>query len=413
MDSFKHHKSTNDAVLIHTMFDIGRTLHNSLDSLSDDNEKRHISQLLCSFIQKIDFGKDLEQQLSIYVECRSIFSSLDAVQDLLILSVCNLTIKAFKFMKGKHNKKTSTFVKSCIAYCHITIPSISDVYRKMVLLLYCSQIALLNQLLPQTDTLLKLLINLMIEMNTEDTNNSNNNSNTTNINSTATIGSTTTTTTVAADKRSVSDEKLSIFLKSLLSTLVIVPGHPEHGPFYLIHGLLNALQKYSWQSSNLILYHRLHYDILSLLCTLQQRSLPYHIAHIESNDRLYSCNNEYLNELNQLINNIIENIIKFLSQFNEKNDLNSKMTQVKLILEFVDLITCRININNQIEVFIIKLLELIQRNKNILARVDIKYYVTVLKSMKRRMEAQSNGASIGTSGGLGSVIRELLLEYDK
>lgn len=397
MDSFKHHKTTNDAVLIHTMFDIGRTLHNSLDSLSDDGEKRHISQLLCSFIQKIDFGKDLEQQLSIYVECRSIFSSLDTVQDLLILSVCNLTIKAYKFMKGKHNKKTSTFVKSCIAYCHITIPSITDVSRKLVLLLYCSQIALLNQLLPQTDTLLKLLINLMIEMNTNDDNNNNNS---------------TSSSTSIDNKRSASDEKLSIFLRSLLSTLVIVPGHPEHGPFYLIHGLLNALQKYNWQSNNMTLYYRLHYDILSLLCTLQQRSLPYHISFIESNDRLYSCNNDYNSELNQLIQNMIENIIKFLSQYNEKTDPISKITQVKLILEFVDLLTGRMTITNQIEMFIIKLLELTQRNKNVLSKSDLKYYASVLKSMKRRLEANGVGTGSG-SGGLGPVLREFLTEYDK
>ena len=28
----------------------------------------------------------------------------------------------------------------------------------------------------------------------------------------------------------------------LCSFLVVVPGHPEHGPFYLVTGLLNVLQ---------------------------------------------------------------------------------------------------------------------------------------------------------------------------
>ena len=31
-------------------------------------------------------------------------------------------------------------------------------------------------------------------------------------------------------------------LSNLCSFLVVVPGHPEHGPFYLVTGLLNVLQ---------------------------------------------------------------------------------------------------------------------------------------------------------------------------
>ena len=36
-------------------------------------------------------------------------------------------------------------------------------------------------------------------------------------------------------------------LKSFLSSMVVVPGHPEHGPFYLVKGLLKASEKYSWK----------------------------------------------------------------------------------------------------------------------------------------------------------------------
>jgi hypothetical protein len=36
---------------------------------------------------------------------------LDAVKDRLILAVCALAMRALKFMKSKHTKKTSAFVK--------------------------------------------------------------------------------------------------------------------------------------------------------------------------------------------------------------------------------------------------------------------------------------------------------------
>jgi hypothetical protein len=76
----KHAETTNDAILIHTLFDIARTLHDSVDSLSPEGEQRHVSSLICGFISKVDFGRDLEQQLNIYVECRAAFSNLDPVK---------------------------------------------------------------------------------------------------------------------------------------------------------------------------------------------------------------------------------------------------------------------------------------------------------------------------------------------
>lgn len=35
------------------------------------------------------------------------------------------------------------------------------------------------------------------------------------------------------------------FVLNFTSSLMLFPGHPDHGPFYLIHGLLNAIQKYA------------------------------------------------------------------------------------------------------------------------------------------------------------------------
>jgi hypothetical protein len=96
------------------------------------SHRRTPSRLSSSGVSgEVDFGKDLEQQLNIYVECRAAFANLDAVKDRLILAVARLAMKAHKFMKGRHTKKTSAFVKACLAYCHITIPSIDDVFRRL------------------------------------------------------------------------------------------------------------------------------------------------------------------------------------------------------------------------------------------------------------------------------------------
>lgn len=156
--------SVNDAILIHTLFDIARTLHDSIDSLSPEGEQRHVASLISGFIHKIDFGRDLEQQLNVYVECRAAFSNLDAVKDKLITCVASLAVKAYRFVKGRHTKKTGAFVKACLAYAHITIPSIQDIFRRLELMLHCAQVALLNQCLPQTDTFLKVTFRALAQL---------------------------------------------------------------------------------------------------------------------------------------------------------------------------------------------------------------------------------------------------------
>lgn len=58
-------------MLINTLFDFGRAVHDSLDVLSPSAETLRRGALLVRFIKKVDFGRDLEQQLNFYVECRS------------------------------------------------------------------------------------------------------------------------------------------------------------------------------------------------------------------------------------------------------------------------------------------------------------------------------------------------------
>ena len=75
-----------------------------------------------------------------------------------------LTSRAYKYMKGKHNRKTSAFVKAALAYCHITAPSVSDLYTRFSLLIACAEAALYNCCLPQTDTFLKAAISLLPDL---------------------------------------------------------------------------------------------------------------------------------------------------------------------------------------------------------------------------------------------------------
>jgi hypothetical protein len=369
MDSFKGHAKTNDAILIHTMFDIGRTLHDSLDCLSPEGEKKHISSLLCSFVEKIDFGKDLEQQLNIYVECRSIFSNLDFVKDMLITSVCALAVRAYGYMKGRHSKKTAAFAKACLAFCHITTPSISDVFRKLQLLLYCSQVALLNQCLPQTDTFLKAAISLIPEMPAYDE---------------------------IDGKRIHTEEKLSIFLRSLLSTLVIAPGHPEHGPFYIVQGLLNALPRFQWQPTT-VYRTRVYLDILVLLCTFAQRKFPYKVPHVESNDFLYGGGVEYMAELNANITTCVQEMLQQLSAMGERTEPAAKLNQARLVLDLANTLAGRMEMKSDVGVFLIKLIELSRKNRSIFTKADLRYLTLSLEFIRIKADGSEASSLVNTA----------------
>jgi len=110
-----------------------------------EDERPQISQLINGFINKVHFGKDLEQQLSFYVEARGTFTNLDAVYITLVHAACKLTMHSSK----RQLTKSLGFIKACIAYCFITIPSITAVQQKMDLYLLCGQIALRHLCLGQ------------------------------------------------------------------------------------------------------------------------------------------------------------------------------------------------------------------------------------------------------------------------
>jgi hypothetical protein len=61
----KHQPPTANPLVLHTLFDMARSLHDSVDAMAADGERRRIAWLVCAFVNKIDCKKDLEQQLNL------------------------------------------------------------------------------------------------------------------------------------------------------------------------------------------------------------------------------------------------------------------------------------------------------------------------------------------------------------
>eukprot|EP01006_Ploeotia_vitrea_P063076 TRINITY_DN84900_c0_g1_i1.p1 TRINITY_DN84900_c0_g1~~TRINITY_DN84900_c0_g1_i1.p1 ORF type:complete len:1024 (-),score=600.29 TRINITY_DN84900_c0_g1_i1:79-3114(-) len=326
----------SDPVILHTLLDVSRNLHDSVDSLSFSDERRQISKLIIQFIRKIDFGRDLEKQLSTFVECRQAFTNLDSVTQELVIRVQQLCAKAHRFMKGRHTRKTSAFVKACLAYCHITIPSLDDVFQRLRLFLSCAQVALMNGMVVQAEGFLKATISLIPDVPV---------------------------TREVDHKMKSTEEDLADFVRNFVSFLVLMPGHPKHGPFYLLKALINAVQAYApWKTGASPNLARVYIGIVSLCATYFQRTFPYRIAIVESNDRLYGGDDSYLAQLSTYINTLVQELLNLLNQIGQKGDTISRTEQAILALDIVNVIVSSLDMNAHSATLVVKLYQLAQKS---------------------------------------------------
>lgn len=290
LEAFTKHKGTvTDPLIINTLFNVATVLHDTVNSLSLADEVRQITRIISHFVFKIDFGRDVEKQLNFYVECRQCFANLDRVKEVLVQCVCQLCMRTLSLARGKHNKKTSAFIRACIAFCYITIPSMEDTFTRLNLSLLAGEVALVNQSIPQADSLFRAAITLIPEI----------------------------PTSCGTDK--AVEEELASFVGSLCGALVVAPGHPDNGPFYLVQGLLKVLKDYPWAYSS---YAKLsaYGSILRLLFAYYQRSLPYHIDKVDSNDTLYRNDLDYDPELQKLIPEVFTCYMEHVEILKQQSD---------------------------------------------------------------------------------------------
>lgn len=60
-----------------------------------------------------------------------------------------LAVSTHRIVNGVHSTTTSSFIRACMAFCYITIPSLENPLSKLQLYNLCAQTAYLNQSLSQ------------------------------------------------------------------------------------------------------------------------------------------------------------------------------------------------------------------------------------------------------------------------
>jgi len=266
-----------DPVAVHTAFGLAKSVHDSVDHASGFEERRDAGVLICSFLRKISFGSELESHLNFLVDCRRFLVNLDDVTQALALEALKIAAIVQEKMKGRHTRRTLSLVKACISYLHVTAPSVQDRVRQLQLLLLGGQVALRAGLISQAESLFKQAI------------------------------------TAFSDFKDASsfpaDDALHSFLASFASTLVAVPGHPEHGPLYLVNGLLNVVQRHPWQGGEVAKAFA-YAPLIALICTYAQPKLPYSVAAVEGNDVLFGKDDAVAEQLNTSLASITKEAVE-------------------------------------------------------------------------------------------------------
>ncbi|XP_059835392.1 VPS35 endosomal protein-sorting factor-like isoform X1 [Hypanus sabinus] len=341
---------TRDPVILNALMHICKTMHDSVNALTLEDEKRSLAALINGFIRMVSFGRDFEQQLSFYVEARSTFCNLEPVLIQLIHSVNRLAMETKKVMKGNHSRKTAAFVRACAAYCFITIPSLTSIFARLNLYLHSGQIALANQCLSQADAFFKAAISFVSEV----------------------------PKTINVDgKMRNSEGYLLEFLNNFFSTLLIVPDHPEQGVLYLVRGLLNVIQDYVWEDHTDTKV-RIYINVLHLLAAASQETYIYHVDKVDSNDSLYGSDPKFLAEINKLSETLIGQILDHLKTLGKEETLKRQST---LSLSLFNSILSHGDLkNNKLNQLTINLWNLAQKH----GFADTKTMVRTLEHIRRQ-----------------------------
>ncbi|XP_040829226.1 VPS35 endosomal protein-sorting factor-like isoform X3 [Ochotona curzoniae] len=326
MEAFIKHQQepTKDPVILNALLHICKTMHDSVNALTLEDEKRTLAYLINGFIKMVSFGRDFEQQLSFYVESRSMFCNLEPVLVQLI--------------------------HACVAYCFITIPSLAGIFTRLNLYLHSGQVALANQCLSQADAFFKAAISLVPEV----------------------------PKMINIDgKMRPAESFLLEFLCNFFSTLLIVPDHPEHGVLFLVRELLNVIQDYTWDDNSDDKV-RIYTCVLHLLSAMSQETYLYHIDKVDSNDSLYGGDSKFLAENNKLCETVMAQILEHLKTLAKEEALKR---QSLLGLSFFNSILAHGDLrNNKLNQLSVNLWHLAQRH----GCADTRTMVKTLDYIKRR-----------------------------
>eukprot|EP00760_Papus_ankaliazontas_P025486 PhM_4_TR2741/c1_g1_i1/m.106967 len=253
-------RTVSDPLVVNAVLECAKIVHDDMltwHSTASDVEA--VSSALCAAVSKVAIA-DFDAQLSFLCDCRRYFTKIDAVKVLIVQRAVAM-VRAMPVSKGNiAASRTAVAAKACLAYCHVTVPAVMDVWARLRLCYACSCVALRHNLLQKAEVFLKLIMTTLNE---------------------ATLDATT----------PPNDDVVFAFVSSLIGLCIAVPGHPEFGAYYLLQSIAVWNGKYGWGvNTHAACETRCRIEMLLLRATgvIRRNAAPYAFAGVVSNEILYA-----------------------------------------------------------------------------------------------------------------------------
>ncbi|KAG3168365.1 UPF0505 protein [Phytophthora idaei] len=358
-----------EAAVAHTLLVVCCRVHDALDSLSTASERSETTRDISAFITRLGYvnetasaserAQDEEQEalLMLYTDCRRAFYKLEPIRMLLSTMVLRLAMHVHRRIgsgvasviggkKRVHARRN--FIQSCLAFAHITIPSIEASLEKLQLMVLAANVALVTNCIPQMDALVKAAIVLLADLDPSAVRTASEDSTVLTASHTGAVGL---FGAVGINRTGRGIDQSVRIIAQLMSMLVYAPSLNDEDAFYFVTALRKAaLERMVWMPSSSssvslrleagVARVRVLLMLVQLYALWGQRSLPGRLSGVDSNDVLYGGDDAFSNEVQIRFSSTVEEVareIEALGEGNEGND-GAVAAQIELMLDFVNLV---------------------------------------------------------------------------
>lgn len=306
-----------DSTTVQLLFEVSQGLYDATDFVNiKDDDNRQTSHLISRFVEMVDYGAERERHLLFLAECRDAFSGIHELKETLVRSSNTMAVKALKA-----EKKHINFVKSCLAFSEVTIPSVTIPTKQLNLYLETAEVALLGGLISHSDGLLMSVVECLEDVTPPD------------------------------GLKSIDADSMASVVCKLCSLLVMVPGNPEKGVIEILKSIFSATCSSSRAMPRVKV--KILCAIILLLSTLVQDNLPYRSANPEiiGNDLLFFGDSSYKNELVSWSQLVVGELVDAIEQE------SSQIARGNIALEACNCISSALVMNEKVSQLCLRLLE--------------------------------------------------------
>lgn len=337
------------AVVAQTLLVLCRRVHDALDSLSTATARTHAVDELSAFVTSLGYVQmpqrhdEDEALLLLYTDCRGCFYKLARVTRLLSFMVLRLAMDVHRRLdqgttQGRERRTRRVghrgILQSCLAFAHITIPSMECSMARLALLVSAASVAFVTQCIPQMEALVKLAIVTLAELDL--------------------------TTLETADRLAIHPRRVILTgecgiestgvqiligrIASLMSLVVYAPSGMEGDAFYFVTAVMKAvMERLTWNPSHGldtgIARIRVRLMVVQLYALWGQKTLAGGLEHGVRNKGLYRGDDAFQREVQARFSASIDEVVRDIKALgNGEESVAVTLAQIELMLDFVNLL---------------------------------------------------------------------------